>query len=139
MKDLRPSEHSLGGDATYHLGITYEHRRKKLAFHTVQMLSELLSVGTLTVADSEATVTVTRGEAGELYEHLFKRPDGGQVLFVYDKHSRPVVQVTLQTAGRQARKYKLDGKSALYPDFDGRVLRDIKLVPGTVGIFKIDP
>jgi hypothetical protein len=139
IKDLRPSQHSLGGDANYHLGLTYPNRRKKMAFHTVRMLSGLLNVGTLTVADGKAQVRVTSGKESELYRHLFKRPDGSQVLFVYDKKSTPTVEITLQTSGRLARAYRLDGKSMPYRDFDGRTLWNVGLSPGNISVFKIVP
>ena len=71
-----------------------------MAFYTVQMLPDLLNGGTITVADGEAQVSITGGQKGDLYLHLFKRPDKSQVLFVYDKTATPTVQITLQTAGR---------------------------------------
>jgi hypothetical protein len=64
-----------------YLGITRADRAKKLAFYTVDMLTDLLDVGTITTAPGEVTVTVSEVEAKELYHHLFKRPDGSQVLF----------------------------------------------------------
>jgi hypothetical protein len=139
IRDLRPQDPAIGGEATYHLGLTYSDRTKKLAFSTVQMLMGLLNQGKLTIADDEATVTVTSGQAGELYSHLFKRPDGRQVLFVYDKTSSPTVQVTLQTRGSAATLFGLDGSSSAYPAFNGRTLQSVALTPGSVAIFRIDP
>jgi hypothetical protein len=139
IKDLRPSDPALGDDANYHLGLTYKNRTKKLAFSTVQMLMILLNHGQLTDADAEAQVTVTSGQAGELYSHLFKRPDGVQVLFVYDKSSSLTVDVTLETRGHAAYQFGYDGSSASYPNFDGLTLRKVTLVPGTAAIFRIDP
>ncbi|HEX4667544.1 MAG TPA: cellulase family glycosylhydrolase [Chthoniobacterales bacterium] len=138
IKDLSPDDPALGGEPNYHLGLTYVDRTKKLAFSTVQMISSLLNVGTLTVADADAGVTVTGGRAGELYSHLFKRPDGSQILFVYDKTSTPTVQVQLKTKGSKAYRYNLDGTFALYPAFDGKKLSDVALTPGNVGVFRID-
>ncbi len=139
IKDLRPSDPALGDDANYHLGLTYKDRGKKLAFSTVQMLMGLLNHGSLTTADADAKVAVTSGQAGELYSHLFIRPDGVQVLFVYDKVSSPTVSVALRTHGHAAYKYSYDGSSAIYPSFDGITLRDISLAPGTAAISRIDP
>jgi hypothetical protein len=84
-------------------------------------------------------VTVSAGEAKELYRHLFKRPDGSQVLFIYDKSASPTVSATLKTRGRTAVKYELDGSSAKHTAFDGHTLTDIRLTPGDVAIFRIDP
>ncbi|HXF65039.1 MAG TPA: hypothetical protein VNK95_25660 [Caldilineaceae bacterium] len=52
---------------------------------TIDLLTDLLDTGTLTPVDEAARVEVTGGAAGELYHHLFLRPDGQQVLFVYDR------------------------------------------------------
>ena len=139
IKDLSPDDPVIGGEPNYHLGLTYVDRSKKLAFSTVQMISSLLNVGTLTVADDEARVTVTSGRAKQLYSHLFKRPDGSQVLFVYDKAANPTVQVQLKSKGGKAYRYDLDGSYALYPAFDGEKLREVKLTAGNVAVFRIDP
>ena len=96
-------------------------------------------MGTLVVADQEAQVTVTAGAAGDLYRHLFLRPDGSQVLFVYDKRSSPTTAVTLQRSGRRAIAYSLDGTPAAYPAFDGTTLTNVKLSPGEVAIFVVEP
>jgi polysaccharide biosynthesis protein PslG len=139
IKDLPQGSAVIGDSVNYHLGITNVDRTKKLAFHTLDMLTDLLDTGTLTVADDEATVTVTSGEARRLYHHLFVRPDGRQVLFVYDKQGTPTVRVSLQRAGKTATKYEFDGSSAPVTSFDGTTLDGIELKPGTVAIFSIDP
>ncbi|MBA3961573.1 MAG: hypothetical protein H0X40_06700 [Chthoniobacterales bacterium] len=70
----------LGQDAEYHLGLVRSDRAKKLAFSTVQMLMGLLNHGKLTIADRQTQLSVISGQAGELFTHLFKRPDGTQIL-----------------------------------------------------------
>jgi hypothetical protein len=139
IKDLKPDGSSKKDDPNYHLGLTYSDRKKKLAFSTVQMIASLLNTGTLTTADHEMTVTVTAGKGKALYKHLFKRPDGRQVLFVYDKEASPTVSVTLATKGKKAFRYELDGSRSLYPDFDGTTLKNVALTEGTVTVFRIDP
>lgn len=139
IKDLPIDDPVIGGEPNYHLGITNVDRTKKLAFSTVQMLSNLLNVGTITTADDDATVTVTAGTSGELYKHLFKRPDGSQILFVYDKTSSPTVQVQLAQHGSKAFRYNIDGTFAVYPSFDGKKLTNVALTPGNVTIFRIVP
>jgi hypothetical protein len=61
------------------------------------------------------------------------------VLFVYDKGGSPTVQISLQTGGSTAYQYELSGASAKYADFDGKILSNIRLTPGNVAIFRIDP
>lgn len=139
IKDLDRGVQAIGDSANYHLGLTYTDRSKKLAFYTVDMLSDLLNTGTLTTADAEAQVTVTGGTAGELYYHLFKRPDGAQVLFVWDKTGRPTVDITLKTSGTNAEHFSLKGEATPYMAFDGRTLSGIRLTPGTVEIYRINP
>jgi hypothetical protein len=60
-----------GDEKNHYLGITRADRAKKLAFYTVDMLTDLLDVGTITTAPGEVTVTVSEVEAKELYHHLF--------------------------------------------------------------------
>ncbi len=139
IKDLPPDDPVIGGEPNYHLGLTYKNRKKKLAFSTVQMIASLLNVGTLTTADGDARVTVTGGRSQDLYDHLFKRPDGSQILFIYDKTASPTVQVSLKTRARKAYKYELDGSFAAYPAFDGRKLENIQLTAGNVAVFRIEP
>jgi hypothetical protein len=121
------------------LGITHADRAKKLAFYTVDMLTDLLDVGTVTTADGDVTVTVSKGHASELYRHLFKRPDGSRVLFISDKSASPTVRATLRTRGATALRYELDGSFAKHAAFDGHTLTDIRLEAGNVAIFRIDP
>jgi len=139
IKDLAPGREIIGDEKNYYLGITRADRAKKLAFHTVDMLTDLLDAGTLTTADSEVTVTVSHGNAVELYRRLFKRPDGRRVLFIYDKAGSPTVRATLRAGGRTALRYELDGSAKKHEHFDGHTLSEIRLTPGDVAIFRIDP
>lgn len=139
IKDLPEGSPVIGDEANYYLGITRADRTRKLAFYTVDLLTDLLT-GTLTTADAEATVDVTSGRARKLYHHLFKRPGGSQVLFVYDKAGSPTVRITLNQAGGSAVRYALDGTASAYPlSADGKTLSGVQLEAGTVAIFKIDP
>jgi polysaccharide biosynthesis protein PslG len=139
IKDLPIGSAFIGDEVNYHLGITRADRTPKLAFATVDLLTDLLDTGTLTIADDEATVTVSDGQAGELYHHLFVRPDGQQVLFVYDKQSSPTVTIRLATPGRQAIAYEIDGSSEPVTTFDGTTLSTVQLTAGEVRIFAILP
>lgn len=139
IKDLPLDKEAIGDEKNYYLGITRADRSKKLAFHTVAMLNDLLSAGRMTTATDEASITVAEGRPGDLHWRLFRRPDGKQVLFIYDKKASPTVTVRLRTPGTRAFKYELDGTSTEYPRFDGTVLSDIRLAPDQVAIFRIDP
>jgi hypothetical protein len=139
IKDLDPGVEAIGDDKNYYLGLTYKDRTKKLAFHTVDLLTDLLDTGTLTVADSDLEVTVDEDSAKYLYYHLFKRPDGAQILFVWNRVKSPTVTIKLKTSGSSAEHYSLTGKASPYPAFDGTTLKDIRLTAGNVEIFRINP
>lgn len=139
IKDL-PSDRPVIGDApNYHLGLTTTDRTKKLAFHTVDLLTDLLDTGTLTVADAALRVRVVEGRAGELHHHLFIRPDGGQVLILWDRTASPTLEVDLPRAGGEAIGYELDGTGEEYEALTGDRLRRVRLEPGEPRIFLIRP
>jgi hypothetical protein len=139
IKDLPPGSPVIGDAPNYHLGLTRPDRTPKLAFHTVNLLTDLLDTGRLTVADGELDVRVSAGTAGALYHHLFVRPDGRQILIVWDKRSGPALDVTLARRGSRVTEYTLDGRAVPFPQFDGRTLRRVRLTSGHVRIFDIAP
>jgi hypothetical protein len=139
IKDLAPDKAAIGDAANYHLGLARTDHSKKLAFATVDLLTDLLDTGTITIADDDMTVHVTAGRAEDLHYHLFRRPDARQVLFIYDKEASPTLDITLQTRGARAILYQLDGSSAPYTAFDGTTLHDVELQAGAVTIFAIHP
>jgi hypothetical protein len=139
IKDLPLGKEAIGDKKNHYLGITRADRSKKLAFYTIDMLTDLLDVGTITTADGEATVSISEGRPGELHRHLFKRPDGSQVLFIYDKSASLTVRVTLRTRGSRAFRYDLDGSYRKHPNFDGHTIAEVRLNAGNVAIFRIDP
>lgn len=139
LRDLPPDQEAIGDEANYHLGLLRTDGSKKLAFHTVDLITDLLAVGALTAADDRLQVKATGGAPGDFHHHLFVRPDGVQVLFLYDKRAPVTVEVTLPQAGRRALRYQLDGSSALYAAFDGATLSSVRLVPGEVAIFAVEP
>jgi hypothetical protein len=139
IKDLDPGVEAIGDDKNYYLGLTYRDRTKKLAFHTVDLLTDLLDTGTLAIADSEVQVTVEEGSTKHLYYHLFKRPDGAQVLFVWHRVGNPTVTIQLTTPGSSAEHYSLTGEATPYAAFDGTTLKNIQLTAENVEIFLINP
>ncbi|MBI3802473.1 MAG: beta-galactosidase [Nitrospirae bacterium] len=139
IKDLRPESPVIGGGENHFLGITRVDRTKKLAFYTLKRLIGWLSRDPVTVADPEVTVEITAGKTEAFYHHLFVRPNGGQLLFVWDKRGSPTVNLRVARQGSAAREYALDGTPSSYPAFDGWTLRNIQLTPGNVRIFEIPP
>lgn len=79
---------------------------------------------------------VTEGRKGELYHHLFVRPDGRQVLFVWDKKGNPTLKLKARP-GTGVTEYGLNGRGMPFTSYDGRQLRNVKLAPGMVRIFEI--
>ena len=139
IKDLDPGVEAIGDDKNYYLGLTYRDRTKKLAFQTVDLLTDLLDTGTLAVVDSEVEVIAEEESIEYLYYHLFKRPDGAQVLFVWDRVRDSTITLKLKTSGSSAEHFSIDGDSTPYPAFDGTTLQDIQLTAGNVEIFRINP
>ena len=136
IKDLPTDKPVIGDAPNYHLGLTRIDRTKKLAFHTVDMLTDLLDTGSLRVADEEVTVS-TNGDRGEPYQHMFVRPDGDRVVFVWNRLGARDVTVTVQTPGRTAVEYALDGQPRTVTSFDGRAIRGVDLEPSTPRVFRI--
>jgi hypothetical protein len=136
VRDRHPETEVIGESENYYLGLTRSDRKKKLAFGTVKRLLSLLNVGRLTVADAELALDLTDGEKGELYHHLFVRPDGRQVLIVWDKKGSPTLRLRAR-AGTSVTEYALDGTPVPFTSYDGRILSKVRLVPGMVRIFEI--
>ena len=139
IKDLDPGVKAIGDDKNYYLGLTYRDRTKKLAFRTVDLLTDLLDTGTLTIVDTEVQVIANKENTEYLYYHLFKRPDGAQILFVWDRVRNSTVTLKLKTPGSSVEHYSLSGEATLYPLVDGTTLKDIHLTAGNVEIFRISP
>ena len=137
IKDLPPDSPVIGDAPNYHLGLAYVDRRPKLAFRTVDLLTDLLDTGTLTVADAELDVKVVGGRAGELYHHLFVRPDGDQVLLVWDRAGVPTIDITVRREAVRATSYAMDGAPTPAPLENGRTLRSVSLGLGTTRIFRL--
>ncbi|HEX5832038.1 MAG TPA: beta-galactosidase [Gemmatimonadaceae bacterium] len=139
IKDLPRTSAVIGDAPNYHLGLTRVDRTPKLAFHTVRTLVRLLSADSLTVADAELAAVVTAGTPGELHGHLFRRPDGVQVLVVWDRTGSPTLDLRLRRPGTTAVAWGLDGTARPHASFDGRVLADVRVTAGEARIFEIRP
>ena len=139
IKDLRLDSPVIGDAPNYHLGITRVDRTPKLAFYTLQRLVQLLDADSLTVLDASLGVRVTGGRAEGLRRHLFLRPDGAQVAFVWVDAGTPTVSLRLPAPGSQAIAFALDGTPTPWADFDGRTIRDVRVRPGEARFFVVLP
>jgi hypothetical protein len=110
IKDLPRDRPAIGDTPNYHLGLTQADRAKKLAFYTVDMMTDLLDTGTLTVSDDQARINAPAGAAGDLHYHLFTRPDGDRVLILWDRTASPPVDVALTPPPSSITEYGLDGR-----------------------------
>ena len=81
---------------------------------------------------------MTAGSAGELHSHLFIRPDGRQLAFVWDKRSSPTVELRLPRVAGRVTAHELNGESRPWAETEGRAIRGIRLEPGAVRIFEAE-
>jgi polysaccharide biosynthesis protein PslG len=136
IKDLALDKPAIGDAPNYHLGITRTDRQKKLAFYTVDLLTDLLDVGTISVDDGDVQVTSEAG-VGERHIHLFTRPDGNKVLFAWDRTASSSVAIHVPGI-RSSVEYAFDGQP-LDPDATASVLSHLTLSRGVPRIFKLMP
>jgi hypothetical protein len=139
IRDQRQGTPVIGDAPNYHLGLLRSDGTPKPAFATVQFLVKLFGSDSITVADPELRVRVTGGKAGALYHHLFIRPDGTQLVFVWDRTSSPTVELELPRPASRVAAYGSTGEGKDWADASGRSIRRIELLPGTVRIFEAMP
>jgi polysaccharide biosynthesis protein PslG len=138
IRDQLQETPAVGDAPNYYLGLVRTDGTRKLAFDTVKLLVGLFGTDSITVADRELRVRVTDGRAGELYHHLFIRPDRRQLVFVWDRGGDPTVDLELRRAGNRVIAYDLDGSATPWEDTDGRVIRGVKLAGGGVRVFEVE-
>lgn len=139
IRDQRLDTPVIGDAPNYYLGLVRRDGTKKPAFETVRLLVGLFGADSITVADGDLDVRVTGGKAGELYHHLFIRPDGRRLAFVWDRTGRPTVDLWFRNRIGPARLYELDGSSRPWTSTSGRAIRDVPLTAGAVRIFVAEP
>jgi hypothetical protein len=125
----------IGDAPNYHLGLTRTDRAKKLAFYTVDLLTDLLDTGTISALVDG--VTITPGTSATMFHHLFERPDGDRVLFVWTGNGTRRVSIELKESHRAVTEFTLAGAAHPVNDFDGRVLRDVDLESDVPRIFRL--
>jgi hypothetical protein len=139
IKDQKQSTPAIGDAPNYYLGLLRRDGSPKLAFATVKLLLRLFSGDSITVADNEMRVRATSGSPGELYHHLFIRPDGRQLVFLWDRLGSPTVTLEFRRPGRRAVAYEPDGAGRPVNLVQRTRIRGLPLVPGMVRILEITP
>lgn len=137
IRDQRLDTPVIGDAPNYYLGLVRRDGTPKPAFATVRLLVRLFGGDSITVADGDLDVRVTRGTPGELYHHLFVRPDGRRLVFVWDRSGSPTVDLRLRHSLGDVTLYEVDGSSRQWRAADQRSIRDVMLSPGAVRIFEI--
>jgi len=133
IKDLPTDKPVIGDAPNYHLGLTRSDRSKKLAFHTVDMLTDLLDTGTLQVIDE--AIRVSGGT--NVFHHAFERPDGDRVLIIWTRNAAEHVEITTDTSYRSVVELALDGSSSNRPPIDAHVAQSVDLEQGSPRVFRL--
>jgi polysaccharide biosynthesis protein PslG len=139
IRDQRQGTPVIGDAPNYHLGLLRTDGTEKPAFSTVKLLVGLFGSDSISVADPQLEVRVTAGRAGKLHHHLFIRPDGTQLAFVWDRTSSPTVELELPRQASRVTAYSSTGEGTVWTDASGRSIHRIKLLPGVVRIFAAIP
>jgi polysaccharide biosynthesis protein PslG len=136
LRDQRLGTPVIGDAPNYYLGLIRRDGTRKPAFETVKLLVRLFGQDSIAVDDSGLRIQVRSGAIGELHHHLFVRPDGRRLAFVWDRTGHPRVRLGLERPVRRAVRWALDGTSRPWPVSGGRSL-DVDLTPGDVTIFEL--
>jgi hypothetical protein len=136
IKDQPLGTAVIGDAPNYYLGLIRRDGSPKLAFETIRLLVRLFNSDSITVADPLLRVRVTAGSAGQLHQHLFIRPDGRQLVFVWDKSGSPTVELRLPASPGTITAYAIDGRSSPWKNVEGKTIRGVALQPGSVRIFQ---
>jgi hypothetical protein len=129
----------IGDAPNYYLGLTHTDGTPKLAFSTVKLLVRLFGADSITVADPELRVRVSSGSAAELYHHLFIRPDGRQLVFVWDRTSGPTVDLELPRPASRVTLHAVNGDATPWTSGTARSITGVRLEAGRVRIFEAVP
>jgi hypothetical protein len=139
IRDQRQGTPVIGDAPNYYLGLMRADGTPKAAFRTVQLLVKLFGSDSISVADSHLRVRVTGGKAGMLFHHLFIRPDGTQLVFVWDRTSGPTVELQLPRPASRVTAYSSNGEGSIWQSTSGRSIGRVTLHPGIVRIFEAVP
>ena len=135
LRDQRLDTPVIGDAPNYYLGLIRRDGTRKPAFETVKLLVRLFGRDSIAVEDA-LQVEIRSGAAGELHRHMFRRPDGRRILFLWDRRGRPAVRLRLEQPVRRAVRWALNGTSAPWRVSGGRTL-DVILTPDRVEVFEL--
>jgi hypothetical protein len=135
IKDLAPGQQTIGDAINYHLGITRADRTPKIAFYTIDLLTDLLSTPTISVDDDDVRVVAGADGAGDLHYHLLTRTDGDRVLFVWDRKSSRTLNLSVPGV-QSSVEFDVDGRPLGY-DLDAAVLSHLTLTAGVPRVFRL--
>jgi hypothetical protein len=139
IRDQRQGTPVIGDAPNYYLGLLRADGTPKMSFDTIRLLVRLFGTGSITVANPWLRVRVTEGRAGDMYHHLFLLSDGRQLAFVWDRSGSPTVELELPRRVGAVTAYTSDAQAVEWRDARDRVIRRVRLQPGVVRIFEINP
>ncbi|HYC33990.1 MAG TPA: beta-galactosidase, partial [Gemmatimonadales bacterium] len=96
LRDQRLDTPVIGDAPNYYLGLLRRDGTRKPAFETVKLLVRLFGRDSIAPDDGALRVEAASGAAGELHHHLFIRPDGRRLAFVWDRRAAPTVRLTTE-------------------------------------------
>ena len=131
IRDLAPDKPAIGDAPNYHLGLVTTGGRRKLAFATVGLLTDLLGTSRLR-ATPEAFAIERPASAGELHSRAFTRADGARVLVVWNRTAADRILVRA-VQGTPLTEYCLDGRACGKHSGDGSI--ELALEAGVPRIF----
>jgi hypothetical protein len=137
IRDQRLDTPVIGDVPNYYLGLIRRDGTPKPAFAAVKLLVSLFRGDSVTAADGDLEVRVVNGAAGALYHHLFIRPDGRRLAFVWDRAGSPMVELRLRKTPGAVTLWELDGTNRPWSEVRGRSIRNVGLERGRVRIFEI--
>jgi hypothetical protein len=139
IRDQRKDTPVIGDAPNYYLGLVRRDGGRKLAFETVKLLVRLFGTDSITVADSALEVRVSSARSTKPYSHLFVRPDGSQLVFVWDRTGNTILDLELPRPFQRVTAYDLDGRGSEWKNLDDRAILGVTLGRETVGIFEAGP
>jgi hypothetical protein len=144
IKDAAADRPVIGDAPNDHLGLTRSDRTRKLAFGTIDMLTDLLDTGRLAVDTAQLQVRMVGGpdafdsaratKAG-LYYQLFTRADEDKVLIVWSTDASMMLAIEVPGI-RSSVEYNLAGQPSAY-DQDASGLSELAITAGMPRIFKL--
>lgn len=124
------------GTAVAGTGLVGADGAKRMAFYTVDMVTDLFGTETVTI-DTRLLRATPAAPTGELHTHLFTRRDGDRVLFVWDRTAASTVALELPGLYSSV-EFDIDGRP-LHWDPTATPLASVTLAPGVPRIFRLAP